>query len=73
MTATDAGAVLREAGVPHPGSGGGPLRMAVPPPRQRAAGAWLAGMFAAEQAGRAAAAHGGIAAADDDRGTDRGG
>ena len=71
MTATDAGAVLREAGVPHPGSGGGPLRMAVPPPRQRAAGAWLARMFAAEQAGRAAAAHGGIAAADDDRGTDR--
>ena len=70
LAATDAGDVLREVGVPRP-LGGGRLRAVVPPSRQRAAGAWLARMFAAEQAGWAAPAHGGIAAAGAERGTDR--
>ena len=63
MSAMDAGDVLRELGVPR---AGGRLRAAAPPPRQRAVGAWLAGMFAAEQNGQAAVAHGGIVAAGDD-------
>ncbi len=62
-TAMDAGDVLREAGVAHARPAGEQLRAAAPPSRQRAAGAWLARMFAAEQAGQAAAAHGGITAA----------
>ena len=66
-TALDAGDVLREAGLPYRLRPGERLRTAAPPARQRAAGAWLARKFAAEQAGRAAAAHGGTAAAADDR------
>ena len=67
MTAMDAGDVLREVGVPRPPGTGDRLRAAAPPARQRATGAWLAQMYAAEQARQAAPAHGGIAAAEDDR------
>lgn len=67
QTAIDAGDVLREAGLPRPLPARERLRAVEPPARQRAAGAWLARMFVAEQAGRAAAAPGGPAAADDDR------
>ena len=67
MTAKDAGDVLREVGMAQRLRAGLRLHAVAPPARQRAAGAWLASMFAAEQARQAAAAHGGIAAADDDR------
>ena len=67
MTAMDAGDVLREVGMAQRLRAGPRLHAVAPPARHRAAGAWLASMFAAEQARQAAAAHGGIAAAEDDR------
>lgn len=69
-SAMDTGDVLRELGMPHPPPAGGRLRAMAPPGRQRGAGAWLAGMFAAEQDRQAAAADGGTAAAEDDPGAD---
>ena len=67
MSVVDAGDVLREIGVRQPPGAGTRLRAVEPPSRQRDAGAWLARMFAAEQARQAAAAHGGVAAAEDER------
>ena len=67
MSAVDAGGVLRELGMPQPPRGFARLLAAAPPDRQRAAGAWLARMFAAEQTRQVASAHGGTAAAEDER------
>ena len=53
--------LLHEIGLPHtPGEAPAPSA-AAPPPRHRAAGAWLAQVFALEQARRVAVNHGSVA------------
>jgi DNA processing protein len=68
----DAGDVLREIGVQSPPGAGSRLRAVQPPPGQRDTGSWLARMFAAEQDRQVAAADGGVAAADNENGTEHG-
>ena len=61
---TGTAALLREVGLRYSGHETQPLRTVPPPAGQRATGAWLARMFAAEQQQRVAVSHGRITATE---------